>query len=589
MIRVNAIEQYEQWLKYPNLPADLRSDLESIRGNQPEIEDRFGHHLHFGTAGLRSVMGAGPNRLNIYTIRRTSWALGQYLLRQGGDAATRGVAIGYDSRHLSKTFAEEAGCALAALGINAFVSPYLCPTPEVSFSIRQLRTAAGVMITASHNTSEYNGYKVYGPEGYQLLPTDTQKIQYITEENTNIFEIPNLALDEAMRKGLFTWIDPDVRTAFIQSVVETVTFPSVADTHRHAVNIVYTPLHGAGNIPVQMALKAAGYDNVRVVAAQQQPDGDFPTVKSPDPGEPEALDLGVRLAETVKADVVMGTDPDSDRVSVAVRDRQGQYRHLTGNQIGALLADFIIRSRKAEGRFPPNGVLYKSIVTSDLGKAVATAHQVTVTDVLTGFKYIGSAVTQDKETGAHTFLLGYEESYGYLISPIVRDKDAVQTCLTIAEMTAAWAAKGQTLVTVLQQLFEQYGYFREEMFSTSYGGPDALDQQRKVMDKLRQHRPDVNGMTLAAVEDYESRKRSCIRSNSTDGEAVESLTLPQADVLKYLFEDGSWMAVRPSGTEPKMKVYLSARGRSEVDCNVKVKRMRAAIEPHVEATQFVKE
>ncbi|MCL6446474.1 MAG: phospho-sugar mutase, partial [Alicyclobacillus sp.] len=589
-----AEERYEEWLNYPTLPDDLRKDLERIRGNQTEIEDRFNHHLHFGTAGLRAVMGAGLNRLNIYTIRRTSWALAQYLLRQGGDAPKRGVAIGYDCRHNSKTFAEETGRALAAMGVKAYVSPYLCPTPEVSFAIRHLHAAAGVMITASHNPPEYNGYKVYGPEGYQLLPDGTEVIRQITEEMDDIFAVPTLSLDDAMARGLFLWTDPSVRQAFLNAAVDVATFGCVEAAQRAQLTIVYTPLHGAGNIPVREVLKAAGYPAVHVVPDQEQPNGDFPTVKSPNPEEPEALDLGIRLASSVRADVVMGTDPDSDRVGIAVRDGHGDYQLLTGNQVGALLTDFMIRARKAEGRFPGNDVVYKTIVTSDLGKAIATANGVAVKDVLTGFKYIGSGLTEDEQSGRHTFLLGYEESYGYLVSPIVRDKDAVETCLAIAEMTTYWKAQGKSLVDALDALFRTYGYHREQLFSTAFEGADALDQQRKVMDALRQHRPNVEGLTLAAVDDYEQRTRRWVRTNAsataaagTLGETVEPLTLPQSDVLKYLFADGSWMAVRPSGTEPKMKVYLAARGSSDAECRMKLQRMREAIEPQVRSSEVL--
>ncbi|GMA62044.1 hypothetical protein [Alicyclobacillus fastidiosus] len=316
---MNAIDLYEQWVKNPELPKDLRKDLESIRGNQAEIEERFARHLEFGTAGLRAVMGAGLNRLNIYTIRRTSWALAEYILRQGQDIARRGAVIGYDCRHRSKTFAEEAGRAMAAVGVPVHVMPYLCPTPEVSFSIRHLGAAAGVMITASHNPPEYNGYKAYGPDGYQLLPEDTEKIRNIIAENDDIFEIPALNLDEAVERGLFAWMDPEVRKAYLQAVVRVSKFESIASEQRKALHIVYTPLHGAGNIPVREALREAGYDNVQVVTEQEMPDGDFPTVKSPNPEEPQALDLGIRLAESVHASLVMGTDPDSDRVGIAVQ------------------------------------------------------------------------------------------------------------------------------------------------------------------------------------------------------------------------------------------------------------------------------
>ncbi len=578
---MDASQEYKKWLNYSELPDELRQELVSIQGNDSEIEDRFGHRLDFGTAGLRGVMGAGLNRLNIFTIRKTSWALGQYLLQHENDAAERGVAIGYDCRHHSSEFARETGLVLAALGIRAYVSPYLCPTPEVSYSVRHFGAAAGVMITASHNPPQYNGYKAYGQDGCQLFPEATKKIHAIMTDNENIFDIPTLELEDAINRGLFEWIAPDVRAMYIEKVVQEVLSPSVEDEQRKALSIVYTPLHGAGNVPVRTALDTAGYKKVQVVKEQAEPDGDFPTVKSPNPEEPEALDLGIQTARQIGADIVMGTDPDSDRVGIAIRTKEGSYQLLTGNQVGALLMDFILCTRKAEGRLPKNGNVFKTIVTSELGQAVADSYNIQLENTLTGFKYIGERITHYEQTGEHKFLLGYEESYGYLISPMVRDKDAVQTCLAIAEMTSYYKNKGQTLQDALEGLFERLGWYEEELFSKHIEGADPSSKLQSIMDGLRKDVPTVEGLKLTAIEDYETSKHYHVDKNGQPASASKPLSLPKSDVLKYLYEDGSWLALRPSGTEPKLKAYLAARGKNLSDCKDKLNRMHSAIESRI--------
>jgi phosphoglucomutase len=579
---MDAMQAYQKWLNYKDLPYKLHQDLISIQGNTEEIEDRFGHRLHFGTAGLRGIMGAGLNRLNIYTIRKTSWAFGQYLLKHENDAAERGVAIGYDCRHNSSEFAKETGLVLAALGIRAYVSPYLCPTPEVSFSVRHFGAAAGVMITASHNPPEYNGYKVYGPDGCQLFPDATTKIRDMMTQNDEIFDIPILPLADAESRGLFEWISKDVRTSYIETVVREVQSPSVSNQQRKTLSVVYTPLHGAGNVPVREALHASGYEQIHIVKEQEEPNGDFPTVKSPNPEEPQALDLAIQTARNFKADIVMGTDPDSDRVGIAIRDKSGSYQLLTGNQVGALLMNFILSTRKAEGRLPNNEIVFKTIVTSELGKAVADSHKIPLENTLTGFKYIGERITHYEQTGEHKFLFGYEESYGYLISHMVRDKDAVQTCLAISEMATFYKNKNQTLLDALEELFVQFGYFKEELISKHIQGADASKKLQAIMDGLRKDTPDIQGLKLTAIEDYETSKHIHVDENGKPTSASTPLTLPKSDVLKYLYEDGSWLAFRPSGTEPKLKAYLAARGKSISDCEEKIKQMRSVIEQRVE-------
>lgn len=578
---MKGFQEYQKWLESDDLPKDLQQELKRIQGDTKAIEDRFGYHLHFGTGGMRGVLGVGPNRMNIYTVRRTSWALAQYVLQQGAKAASRGVAIGYDCRHMSQEFAKQAALTLAAAGVRSYVSPYLSPTPEVSYTVRHLKTAAGIMITASHNPPEYNGYKVYGESGYQLLPEETHKISEFVKQMDDVFRVPILREDEAQQRGLFEWTDPQVRTHYVAEVVQQVMFSSVTQVQRNSLKIVYTPLHGAGNVPVRQALQEAGYPNVQVVPEQEQPDGDFPTVKSPNPEEHDALKLAIQQAERIEADLVMGTDPDSDRVGIAVRNRNGSYELLTGNQTGALLTEFILNRRKAEQRLPENGIVFKTVVTSELGRAIAESYQMAVENTLTGFKYIGERITQYESTGQYSFLLGYEESYGYLISSLVRDKDAVQTCLAISEMTAFYKGKGQTLLDVLQNLYERFGYYEEELFSIRLEGADAETRIKELVEKLRSDTPQMEGLQLVAIEDYERSVRTFVGPKGKPSIRRETLILPVSDVLKYLYEDGSWLAVRPSGTEPKLKAYLSAKGTGKEDCTAKVGRMRQAIQQRV--------
>jgi phosphoglucomutase len=441
------------------------------------------------------------------------------------------------------------------------------------------------MITASHNPPEYNGYKVYGPDGCQLLPDETTQIRKMIAEQEDLFQVKTMDLDEATKRSLFQWISPDVRKVYVKSVVDEVGFSLVSDEQRNALSLVYTPLHGAGNVPVREALKAAGYDTVTVVKDQEEPNGDFPTVKSPNPEVPEALDHGIRAARQVQADVVLGTDPDSDRVGIAVHSGSGEYQHLTGNQVGALLMDFILGTRTREGRLPKNGIVFKTIVTSELGRAVADHYGIPLENTLTGFKYIGHGITKYEETGEHTFLLGYEESYGYLVSPIVRDKDAVQTSLAIAEMASFYKQKGQTLLDGLNQLYKQFGYYEELEFSVTLDDESAKAEIKSVMDGFRERAPQIEGLKLAAIEDYLTSTRVTVNDEGRPLQDAETLQLPKSDVLKYLYRDGSWVAIRPSGTEPKIKTYLAAKGTNKADCAAKIKQMQRAVEKHVKTLQ----
>ncbi len=555
-----AQQAYEQWLQQPHLPEDLRAELERIRGNDGEIEERFGADLDFGTGGLRGVMGAGLNRMNVYTVRRATAGLALHLKeRFGEDVAERGVAIGYDVRHNSATFAEAVALTLAAYGIKAHLFPVVSPTPELSFAVRDLGCAAGVMITASHNPPKYNGYKVYNEHGGQVLEDDARDIKDRMESIQDLFAIPHLPREEAEARGLFTMIPASLRAKYIEAVVSEVRDPRLGD-ERSRLSIVYTPLHGTGNVPVREALSAAGYKDVHLVEAQVEPDGDFSTVKSPNPEEQEALALGVKLAEEVGAHLVMGNDPDCDRVGIAVRDASGRMQLLTGNQVGALIVHYLCERHRDTGGFHLPPIVFKTIVTSDMGKHIAESYGVHVEETLTGFKYIGDRVTRHEADGTYRLLAGYEESYGYLVSPIVRDKDGVQGALVIAEMAAWHLAHGRTLVDVLRSLYEQYGWYGDKLVNVELEGHDGVERMKRALQDLRERPLEVPGLALVAVEDYLERER---RFPGTD--RAEPLTLPVSDVQKFIFEGGHWAAIRPSGTEPKMKMYFGVRGRNETE------------------------
>lgn len=571
---IDVTRLYESWLAYPNLPEDLEKELREIEGDEAAITDRFYRDLEFGTGGLRGILGAGINRMNLYTVRRATLGLATYLLAGSTEAARRGVVIGYDCRRKSTEFAREVGLVLAAAGVRAYVYEHLCPTPELSFAVRHLRAAAGVMITASHNPPEYNGYKVYDTHGCQVLPDEAAQITEYIANIQDLFQIPVADESEASNRSLFTWVGAEIDELYYDRVVNDVVVPDVTEDDRRTLTVVYTPLHGTGNIPVRTTLQRAGYRDVRVVPSQALPDGEFSTVKSPNPEETEAFTIALRLAKESEADVVLGTDPDADRVGVAARNVDGSYTLLTGNQTGGLLIDFLLRVRSSAGRLPADAFVCKTIVTSELGAEVARRYGVTVIDTLTGFKFIGEQIQRHEELGDMTFLFGYEESYGYLISPFVRDKDAVQSCLLIAEMAAWYKRQGLTLMEALEQLFERVGYFQEALISVTMPGEDGLQRIRQVMSRLRTEGLRIEDMTIAVVEDYELRQ-AC--RHTAEGTEVTPITLPQADVLKYLFADGSWLAIRPSGTEPKIKVYIGAKSPEEQDCQRIIERLRGLV------------
>lgn len=572
MVRTyNAEEQYQQWLAWPDHPASLKEQLEGLREQPDTLFDSFYRSLSFGTGGMRGVLGPGTNRMNIYTVRRATYGFAQYL--RATSEGEPSVVIGYDGRRQSAEFALEAGLVMAAAGVTAFVFQELCPTPELSFAVREFGASGGIMITASHNPPEYNGYKVYNKTGGQILDDEASAITAQIEQVEDWFSIPRMHREEAEAAGLLRWVSESLEHRYVERVVQALQRPTVSADARRNLRIVYSALHGTGNRPVLAVLEAAGYTQVHTVQSQAEPHPEFPTVASPNPEEPEAFSQSLTVAQQWAADVVFATDPDADRVGVAVRKADGEYTLLTGNQTGALLVDFWLEQLAAERRLPHRGVVFKTIVTSEFGAQLARRHRVDVEDTLTGFKYIGAKASEYERTGEKTFLFGYEESYGYLAAPLVRDKDAVQICLLLAEMAAFYKERGQNLLDVLEQRYKTVGFFAERLFSKTLPGADGMSRMAALMQQLRADGIRVDGLQLAAVEDYWLREKRWVNVAASSS---EPLSLPKADVLKFIFTNGSWLAVRPSGTEPKMKVYVGARGETRADCDDVLHRLSTA-------------
>lgn len=535
---------YEQWLQDPGIDPATKEELKAIEGQDKEVEDRFYKDLEFGTGGLRGVIGAGTNRINKYTVGRATQGLAQDLLQASSGQPS--VVIAYDSRNQSPEFALEAALVLAGNGIKAYVFESLRTTPELSFAVRHLQASAGIVITASHNPPEYNGYKVYGPDGGQIVKEQADRIiGQIQSLEFNM--IRKLSKEEAVSQGLLQWIGQAVDDAYVKAVLAVRPRPEVGMQQGNKVNIVYTPLHGSGNITVRRVLREAGFKNVHVVPEQEKPDSQFSTVQSPNPEEKEAFSLAIELGKQVEADVIIGTDPDCDRMGAVVKDATGQYVVLSGNQSGAIMVHYLLSSLQEGQGIPTDGVVIKTIVTSEMGAEIARHYGVEVMNTLTGFKYIGEKMTEFERSGHHSFLFGYEESYGYLAGTYARDKDAVVASMLICEAAAYYKSQGKTLYDVLQELYGQFGYYREALESRTLKGMDGLAKIRQIMEEWRSHSPsNVCGKKITTMLDY---------TEGIDG-------LPKENVLKYLLEDGSWFCLRPSGTEPKIKVYFAVKANS---------------------------
>ncbi len=564
----------EKWASFQDLESNLKAQLQELQKSEKQLEDSFYKHLEFGTGGMRGELGPGINRMNIYTVRKAAQGLGKYIQEQGKEAMDRGVAVAYDSRHQSPEFALEVAKVVGKLGIKSYVFEELRPTPELSFAVRHLNTFAGVVITASHNPPEYNGFKAYGEDGGQLPPEAADVIIKYVNAVENELTIEVLEEKELLDQGLLTYIGADVDAAYVEQLktIQLNKLPEAED-----LKIVFTPLHGTANKPVRAGLQAFGFGNVTVVKEQELPDANFSTVKSPNPEEHAAFEIAIRYGKEIDADILLGTDPDADRLGVAVKDLNGEYTVLTGNQLGALMLEYLLSEKKAKGILPENGIVIKTIVTSEIGRTIAEAYGIPTLDTLTGFKFIGEKIKEFEQTNQHTFLFGYEESYGYLIGDFVRDKDAVQSAIFAAEVAAYYKAKGMTMYEGLLEVFGKYGFYQEGLESLTLKGKDGAEQISYIMDTFRQDPiSEVKGLQVVAIEDYQTSKRT---------ESVKEILidLPKSNVIKYYLEDGSWFCLRPSGTEPKAKFYFSVTSPSLEESQAKLAELKAGVMDKVQA------
>ena len=565
-------EVYEQWIANPYFDEATKEELKSIAEDENEIKERFYMDLEFGTAGLRGIIGAGTNRMNIYVVRRATQGLANYIAKV--DKKSQGVAIAYDSRHMSPEFAQEAALCLAANGIKAYIFETLRPTPELSFAVRHLGCVAGINVTASHNPPEYNGYKVYWEDGAQITPPHDSgimgEVKAISDWNT----VKTMDKAEAEKAGLFEVISKEVDDAYMAELKKQVIHMDAIQAEGKNLKIVYTPLHGTGNIPARRILKELGFENVYVVKEQELPDGDFPTVSYPNPEAAEAFELGLKLAKEVDADLVLATDPDADRLGVRVKDKNGEYHDLTGNMSGCLLANYEISQRKAvNGSLPEDGALIKTIVTTNLADAIAKGYGVKLIEVLTGFKFIGQQILGFEKSGKGSYLFGFEESYGCLIGTYARDKDAIVATMALCEAAAYYKTQGKTLWDAMIEMYEQFGYYKDDIKSVTMKGIEGLQKIQDIMNSLRQNPPaEFAGHKVVAVRDY---KADTIKNLET-GE-VTPTGLPNSNVLYYELTNDAWVCVRPSGTEPKVKFYYGVKGTSLADADEKSAVMGKAV------------
>ncbi|MFE4143182.1 phospho-sugar mutase [Peribacillus sp. YIM B13472] len=555
---------YTTWAGYQNLNEELRVLLEEIQRDEAKLEDAFYKNLEFGTGGMRGEIGAGTNRMNLYTVRKATVGLAQYISSFGEEAKGRGAVIAYDSRHKSPEFALEAAKTLATFGVKAYLFDELRPTPELSFAVRELNAFAGIVITASHNPPEYNGYKVYGPDGAQLPPEAADQVISYVNAIENELEIQIEEAEVLKGKGLIEMVGEELDAAYNRELLTVPENPQLAE--EIDVSIVFTPLHGTANKSVRRALQSLGYQNLHIVKEQELPDPDFSTVKSPNPEEPAAFEMAIELGNKVEADLLIATDPDADRLGIAVKNEVGQYVVLTGNQTGALFLDYLLSQKKEKGKIPQNGVVLKTIVTSEIGRAIAESYGLKTVDVLTGFKFIAEKINQYHVSGENSFLFGYEESYGYLIKDFARDKDAIQAAVLAVEVCAHYKKQGLTLYEGLLNVFEKYGFYLEGLRSLTLKGIEGAKQISGILNQFRQNPPSrIAGIPVVAEEDYQRSKKRTLLSNNE-----ELIELPKSNVLKYFLEDGTWVCLRPSGTEPKIKFYFGVQGKSMPEAESKL-------------------
>ena len=567
-------ENYQKWVDFADLPDYLRQDL--INMDEKTKEDAFYTNLEFGTAGMRGLIGAGTNRINIYVVRQATEGLARLIESKGGNEKERGVAIAYDSRHFSPEFAFESAAVLAKHGIKSYVFESLRPTPELSFAVRHLNCFAGIMVTASHNPAPFNGYKVYGEDGGQMPPHDADALTTYIRAIENPFAVEVADVEAEKASGLIEVIGEAVDVEYLKEVKDVNINPALIEEFGKDMKIVYTPLHGTGEMLARRALAQAGFDSVQVVEAQATADPDFSTVKSPNPESQAAFALAEELGRQVGADVLVATDPDADRVGVEVLQKDGSYLNLSGNQIGAIMAKYILEAHKNAGTLPENAALCKSIVSTDLVTKIAESYGATMFNVLTGFKFIAEKIQEFEEKHNHTYMMGFEESFGYLIKPFVRDKDAIQAVLVVAELAAYYRSRGLTLADGIEEIYKEYGYYAEKTISVTLSGVDGAEQIKAIMAKFRNNAPkEWNTTAITVVEDFKAQTATAAEGT------VTNLTTPPSDVLKYTLADGSWIAVRPSGTEPKIKFYIAVVGETNEESQAKIANIEAEINAFV--------
>ncbi|PFR29383.1 phosphoglucomutase [Bacillus cereus] len=551
-------QEYSRWLSYASLDAELKEQLENMKQDEKKIEDSFYKNLEFGTGGMRGELGAGTNRLNVYTVRKATKGLAHFIEKLGEEAKKRGVVVAYDSRHKSPEFAMEVAATLGAHGITTYVFESLRPTPVLSFAVRYLHTVSGIVLTASHNPPEYNGYKVYGEDGGQLPPKEADELISYVNEVADELTVEVADVEQLKANGLLHIIGQEVDDAYLAELQTVIINKEMVQEVGKDLKIVFTPLHGTSNIPARRGLEAVGFTDVTVVKEQELSDPNFSTVKSPNPEEHAAFELAIRDGEEVGADVLIATDPDADRLGVAVRNHDGEFQVLTGNQTGALMLDYLLSQKKENGTLPENGVVLKTIVTSEIGRTIAKAYGLDTVDTLTGFKFIGEKIKQYEESGQYEFQFGYEESYGYLIRPFCRDKDAVQSVLFACEVAAYYKSQGKTLYDGLLEVFAKYGFFREDLVSLTLKGKDGAEKIQEMLASFRANPPkEVAGLAVTSVEDYKASMITMLEDGSK-----KEIHLPKSNVLKYQLADGSWFCLRPSGTEPKIKFYFGVKDDS---------------------------
>ena len=562
---------YEFWCEDEYFDESTKKELRGISGDEKEIEDRFYRELEFGTGGLRGVIGAGTNRMNIYTVRKATQGLANYIIKE--KKQNQGAAIAYDSRRMSQEFAEETALCLAANGIKAFIFPSLRPTPMLSFALRELGCAAGVVVTASHNPPEYNGYKVYWEDGAQItFPRDKEIIREVNAI-AGYSEVKTMDRKEAEEKGLYQVIGSEIDDRYIEALKKLVLHPEALEEQAKNLRIVYTPLHGTGNIPVRRILKELGFEQVYVVKEQELPDGDFPTVSYPNPEDQKAFALALELARKVDADLVLATDPDADRLGIYAKKETGEYQSFTGNMSGALIMEYLLSQRKALGTLPENGAAVTTIVSGKMAGEIAREYGVTLIETLTGFKYIGEQIKFFEQNGDYEFLFGYEESYGCLEGTHARDKDAVVAVMALCEAAAHYASEGLSLCEQMESLYRKYGYYKEGLFTETFKGMEGRQAIARLMESYRKQAPEKIGpFTVISMSDYQTGKKI----NPAFG-TEEKLTLPQSNVLYFELEDQAWFCIRPSGTEPKIKYYAGVKGSSEADADAKLNMLSSAI------------